>query len=71
MTMSYNTPIIAPVPREELERELTPDKKIRDTNKAGNEIYIVTAADSPATMREIGRVREVSFRDAGGGTGLD
>ena len=69
--MSYNTPIIAPVPREELERELTPDKKIRDTNKAGNEIYIVTAADSPATMREIGRVREVSFRDAGGGTGLD
>lgn len=64
-------PIIDAIPREELERELTADKKIRDTNKAGNEIYIITAADSPAVMREIGRLRELSFRNAGGGTGLD
>lgn len=62
-------PIIEAVPREELERELTPDKKIRNTNKAHNEIYVVTAADSPAVMREIGRLREISFREAGGGTG--
>lgn len=64
-------PIIDPIPRESIERELTPDKMVRRTNKAGNEIYIVTAADSPCTMREIGRVREVTFREAGGGTGLD
>lgn len=64
-------PIIDPIPRESIERELTPDKMVRRTNKAGNEIYIVTAADSPCTMREIGRVREATFREAGGGTGLD
>lgn len=62
-------PIIDPVAREEIERELTAEKKIRNTNKAGNEIYVVTAADSPAVMCEIGRLREVSFREAGGGTG--
>lgn len=62
-------PIIEAVPREELERELTADKKIRNTNKAHNEIYVVTAVNSPAVMREIGRLREVSFREAGGGTG--
>ena len=62
-------PIIDAIPREDLERESTADKKLRDTNKAGNEIFVVTAADSPAVMREIGRLREVSFRNAGGGTG--
>ena len=59
-------PIIEAVPREEIERELTADKKIRNTNKANNEIYVVTAADSPAVMREIGRLRDVFFsRDIG------
>ena len=37
-------PIIDPLPREELLRELTPDRKVRDTKRAGNEIYIFTAA---------------------------
>lgn len=74
--MPYNQmcemkPIIEAIPREEIERELTADKKLRDTNKAGNEIYVITAADSPAVMREIGRLREVSFREAGGGTGQE
>lgn len=61
--------IIAPVPKEALIAELTPDKLLRRTNKAENEIYIVTHRDSPNVMREIGRVREITFRDAGGGTG--
>ncbi len=63
--------IIAPVPKEALLAELTPDKLMRKTNKADNEIYIVTFQDSPNVMREIGRVREITFRDAGGGTGED
>jgi hypothetical protein len=63
--------IIAPVPKEALLAELTPDKLLRKTNKAENEIYIVTHRDSPNVMREIGRVREITFRDAGGGTGED
>ena len=63
--------IIAPVPVEAILDELTQEKFFRKTNNAGNEIYILTAHDSPNTMREIGRLREISFRDAGGGTGLD
>ena len=63
--------IIAPVPVEAIMEELTLDKFFRKTNNAGNEIYILTAHDSPNIMREIGRLREISFRDSGGGTGLD
>ena len=61
--------IIPPVDREFLVAELTKDKLLRKTNNAGNEIYIITADDSPHVMREIGRLRELTFRDAGGGTG--
>ncbi len=63
--------IVAPLPREEIYAELTPEKLLRTTNKGGNEIYIVTYHDSPALMHEIGRLREITFRDAGGGTGKE
>ena len=63
--------IIAPVPVEAIMDELTRDKFFRKTNNAGNEIYILSAHDSPNIMCEIGRLREISFRDSGGGTGLD
>lgn len=63
--------IINPIARELIENELTPDRLMRNTNNAGNEIYVVTAKQAPNTMQEIGRLREVSFRDAGGGTGCD
>lgn len=63
--------IIPPVPLEVLQEELSRDKFIRKTNKAGNRIYIVNAENSPNVMREIGRLRELSFRNAGGGTGLE
>jgi len=62
--------IIAPVDKELLLSELTPDKRLRSTNKSGNEIYIVSAHDSPHTLLEIGRLREIAFRHYGGGTGL-
>jgi hypothetical protein len=62
--------IIAPVSKEALKAELTEDKRLRMTNKSHNEIYIVTHHDSPNVMREIGRLREIAFRAAGGGTGL-
>lgn len=63
-------PILPPVDRALLKAELTPDRKVRDTNKASNEIYIFSARECPALMREIGRLREEAFRGAGGGTGL-
>jgi len=61
--------IASPVDTELLIAELTKDKLLRLTNNKSNEIYIVTAEDSPNVMQEIGRLREVTFRDAGGGTG--
>ena len=63
-------PIIAPVSKDLIKSELTPAKKLRDTNKGHNEIYIVNHFDSPNTMREIGRLREEAFRDSGGGSGM-
>ncbi len=61
--------ITDPVDRQSLLAELTEDKMIRRTRNGGNEIYTVTAANSPSVMREIGRLREEAFRGAGGGTG--
>ena len=61
--------IIASIPREILKAELTPDKRLRMTNKSSNEVYVVTWQDSPNVVREIGRLREIAFRAAGGGTG--
>ncbi len=63
--------IAAPVAKEAIMMELTPDKLLRKTNKGDNEIYVITYHDSPNTMHEIGRLREITFRDAGGGTGKD
>lgn len=61
--------IIEPIDREILKSELTPAKFLRPTNKSGNQIYIITAHNSPNVMLEIGRLRELSFRAGGGGTG--
>lgn len=54
-----------------LEKELTKDRLLRKTNNGNNLIYIVNEINSPNVVREIGRLREVTFRDAGGGTGKE
>lgn len=64
-------PIIRPIELKVLEAELTKDKFVRITNSGENEIYIITHHDSPNVMLEIGRLREVTFRAAGGGTGKE
>ena len=61
--------IIQPISKEVLRSELTPEKLLRTTNKSHNDIYVVTAHNAPNVMREIGRLREIAFRAAGGGTG--
>jgi hypothetical protein len=63
--------IIEPINRELLKKELTPERFIRNTNNGNNKIYIISNHDSPNLMLEIGRLREVTFRAAGGGTGKD
>lgn len=62
-------PIIAPIDKKVIEKELTIEKFLRYTNNGGNLLYIVNHKDSPNIMREIGRLREIAFRSAGGGTG--
>ncbi|MBK6522439.1 MAG: GNAT family N-acetyltransferase [Sphingobacteriaceae bacterium] len=63
--------IIDKVSREALLDELNKERYVRKTNNGNNEIYIITHLNSPNVMREIGRLREVTFRHAGGGTGKD
>lgn len=64
-------PIIDPVDRDLIEKELTENKLLRKTNNGNNLLYVVTHQDSPNIMMEIGRLRELAFRVAGGGTGKD
>ena len=61
--------IIDPVDRALLKAELTPECLLRKTNRAGNELYVVNNQNAPNVVREIGRLREIAFRDGGGGTG--
>ena len=63
--------IIQPIAKEILKSELTPERQLRMTNKSHNEIYVITAHNAPNVMKEIGRLREIAFREAGGGTGKD
>lgn len=68
--MAINLDYIAePVPLEVIKSELTKDRFVRVTNKGENEIYIINHHNSPNVMREVGRLREVTFASAGGGTG--
>ncbi len=68
--MAINLDYIAePVPLEVIKSELTKDRFVRVTNKGENEIYIINHYNSPNVMREVGRLREVTFASAGGGTG--
>ena len=61
--------IIKPISKELLKSELTPQRQLRMTNRSNNEIYIVDAHNAPNVLKEIGRLREIVFREAGGGTG--
>ncbi|MDP3462831.1 MAG: GNAT family N-acetyltransferase [Bacteroidales bacterium] len=61
--------VIPPVDKKLLLDELTPDRLMRKANNGANEIYVFTEAEAPNLMRETGRLREITFRDAGGGTG--
>ena len=62
-------PIIPAVDPDLLEQELNDHNFVRNTNNGHNKIYIFTSHDSPHLMRELGRLREITFRDVGGGTG--
>lgn len=69
--MAVMSPVIPPVNKSLLLKELTPEKLLRKSNYANTEIYVFTCKDSPNLMRELGRLREMTFRMAGGGTGKE
>lgn len=64
-------PLIEPVALSLLHSELNDITFLRSTNNGSNQIYDVNVHNAPNTLREIGRLRELTFREAGGGTGLD
>jgi hypothetical protein len=62
-------PVARRAPTDQIVAELTKERLLRHTNNGNNEVYVFTGPESPVLMREIGRVREHTFRSAGGGTG--
>ena len=68
MDTSY---IIPPVNRSLIKEELKRKNFLRKTNFGNKEIYVTTARQSPNVMREIGRLRELSYVLEGGGTGKE
>lgn len=64
-------PLVEPVDKELLKQELNEKCFLRDTNHAGNKLYIIDNQTAPNVMREIGRLREIAFRNGGGGTGKE
>lgn len=64
-------PIVEQLPKDQIIAELTSDKLLRKTNNGNNEVYIFDNNSSPVLMHEVGRVREITFRQAGGGTGKE
>lgn len=63
--------IIPAVSKEVLRSELNEQHFVRPANFGNRSIYITDARRSPNVLREIGRLREISFRQSGGGTGLE
>jgi hypothetical protein len=63
--------IIPPIPKHKLKEELNKDRFVRNTNFGNNEIYIIDYKNAPNVMQEIGRLRELTFRNGGGGTGKE
>ncbi|HOE39390.1 MAG TPA: GNAT family N-acyltransferase [Bacteroidales bacterium] len=61
--------VIPPVETELLLAELTKDKFLRKSNFGNTELYVFNCKDSPNLTKELGRLREITFRMAGGGTG--
>lgn len=64
-------PVAEQLPKDQIIAELTPEKLLRKTNNGNNEVYLFDNNSSPVLMHEVGRVRELTFRHAGGGTGKE
>lgn len=68
--MNKEEDIIPPVDKELLKAELSPERFLRYSNNGDNLVYLVDFHNAPNVVKEIGRLRELTFRAAGGGTGM-
>ena len=69
-TPDHAEPIVPPVPAALLAEEvasLPADARLVEAD--GLDVYVARAASIPNVLREIGRLRETTFRDVGEGTG--
>ena len=62
--------IVSTIDKKIIKTELTQERFLRKTRKGNNEIYIFNGNEAKGLMQEVGRLREIAFRHAGGGTGL-
>lgn len=63
--------VIDAIEKSKIIKELNDETFIRETNYSNHQIFIVDHSNSPQTLLEIGRLREITFRNAGGGTGKE
>ena len=62
-------PIIPQVDKKLVKQELNESTFLRYTSKANNELYVIDNQVAPNALREVARLREITFRDANAGTG--
>lgn len=68
---SFDTQVITPIPSEVLSIEVASiPQEMRLLEQGDFEVYCTPSQSVPNLMREIGRVREESFREVGEGSGL-
>lgn len=71
-TSSTSVPVVDAVPAEQLEAEVARLPESARLLASGDlEVYIERAPAMPAIMRELGRLREITFRGVGEGTGRE
>ncbi len=61
-------PIDAPVPDEQLKDEINGLDAFRVMRQDPFEVYIISSRQAPLCLKEIGRLRELTFREIGEGT---
>ena len=61
--------IIPPVRKRALKAELKKARHIPEASRGILQSYLVDAQTCPLVVQEIGRLREIAFREKGGGTG--
>ena len=70
MYMKNQQKVLDLIPSDVLEQELVKACLVKETENGQNLIYIFSGKDCPNLMLQVGILREMSFRNGGGGTGL-